>query len=336
MMKPEVDPEQKRRSPRSTFLTVVLVVCTLLTFSAPNWWLGELVSNLRIQGLIAIVTVGLACGVQRLPRHSAVLLACLVVNAWWLLPGDSVISRDANAKGLRVCTANLLTSNRNYESIVHELLRSNADVIGIPELSFGHEATFESDEFKQAYPYSVKAPSNNGNFGIGLYSKRPLTNGRLRDFPEDGILSVTADVDLNGRPCHVIATHVLAPMNSSWYQVRRRHLDGLAAYVCEQRKQHPTTPVIVFGDFNLTPWSPLLYDFLNDSGLKRTSASLKPTWHGLPTFVGGLHLDLILATDDLVVGPTEIGQPMGSDHLSVTADFDVGKKKARSQKVPGS
>lgn len=311
----------QRGTPRTTFLAAVLVVCTLLTWTAPAWWLGELICNLRIQGLIAIAVVGGVAAVRRLWKHVGLLALCLVANGWWLLPGDSVLTADSNEKSVRICTANILTSNHNHQLIVEELLRSDADVIGVPELSFGQAHIFKGGSFAEEYPYSITQPNSDGNFGIGLYSRFPLVNARVHDFPLADIPSMAADIDANGQTFHVIATHVLAPMGSRWYRIRREHLDELAAYIQDQRRQRPAVPVIVFGDFNLTPWSPLLYDFLKKSGLKRTTSSVQPTWHAAPVFAAGLHIDLILATDDVGCGPIVIGQSMKSDHLPVTADF---------------
>ena len=52
----------------------------------------------------------------------------------------------------------------------------------------------------------------------------------------------------------------------------------------EFREQASAIPVVLLGDLNLTPWSPLFLELQSRSGLVRgiSDFSLEPTWYRFP------------------------------------------------------
>jgi endonuclease/exonuclease/phosphatase (EEP) superfamily protein YafD len=83
------------------------------------------------------------------------------------------------------------------------------------------------------------------------------------------------------------------------------------------------------GDFNLTPWSPR-FRRLVDHGLVDESDRLvdaglgfgvRPTWHVLPGFLGGLRIDQVLVNRHVRPLSHKITRAVGSDHRGVLVDF---------------
>jgi endonuclease/exonuclease/phosphatase (EEP) superfamily protein YafD len=73
--------------------------------------------------------------------------------------------------------------------------------------------------------------------------------------------SIEADVQLPSRAIHLVATHPLPPMGARNFNHRNKHLALLGQRIQEQFRGDPAESVILLGDLNLTPWSPLFHDF---------------------------------------------------------------------------
>lgn len=78
--------------------------------------------------------------------------------------------------------------------------------------------------------------------------------------------------------------------------------------------------MIVLGDLNLTPWSPLFSDLEASTELTRAGRGygLTPTWYAkVGTFAMGLVLDHCLISDELQCVSHRVGADTGSDHRAV-------------------
>ena len=78
--------------------------------------------------------------------------------------------------------------------------------------------------------------------------------------------------------------------------------------------------MIVLGDLNLTPWSPLFSDLEASTELTRArhGYGLAPTWYAkVGTFTMGLVLDHCLISDELECVSHRVGADIGSDHRAV-------------------
>ena len=82
-------------------------------------------------------------------------------------------------------------------------------------------------------------------------------------------------------------------------------------------------PLIVAGDFNLTPWSVKLQRFTRETGLKRYN-TFTPTWpmNRLMPFVT---IDNIFASKQFEPLKVETAPAIGSDHRPIIADIALVK-----------
>lgn len=303
----------------------VLVVGSLLTVFARSFWLADILANLRVQlvvGLLASLAIAFA-----FRKWTWVLISLLVVglhvpsfiagSGSELLVGssDGILSRP-----LIVMTANVLTTNRRYSDIECELLACDADVVAVIEISSGLRDYLAGD-FSKSYPYSLVDIQDSGNFGIGLYSKQKFESVQLMTFNDDSLQSVMATIDQGNLKWRIIATHTFPPMGSGPFNHRNLHLKMLADRVESLRLDDPYVPIIVMGDLNITPWSPIFQQFTVGAKLRRcgSATSFVPTWYRFPTFPLGLVLDHVLVTADVLSGPVTISPDVGSDHRFVTA-----------------
>jgi len=308
-------------------LTIVAAT-TVIGLFARHHWAADIFTNLRMQQVIGLLGAGVVLAIGRHWKWVAAAIVLLCVHLPWFVPaisravatGDHDTTKATRQQELVVMTANVLTSNRRHDDILKQIESADADVFAILELGTPLHDRLET-ELSASYPHRTAIPQDGGNFGIGLYSRHPLSDVDCFSLNEDSIKSIAATVKTDARSYRVIATHPLPPIGLSGSQSRNEHLQLLGERVLKLRSANKELPVVVMGDLNLTPWSPLFGDFETQSGLKQATDAneIFPTWYARPLFPFGLVLDHVLISDDLKCIRREIGQNIGSDHRAVIA-----------------
>lgn len=303
-----------------------LAAATMLTFVAPLWWLADLCANLRMQGVIGVVGTGVLLSCFRKWKLVALQLCLVCLHLPWFVDTSLKFSpsETAGSRGLRLTAANVYTGNLRHDDIQAELLQSNTDLVAVLELSTALTKSL-STEFSKQYPYAIEDPQDAGNFGVGLYSRIPLESPGIIHFSSGDIPSVAATLTFNDHKVHLLATHTLPPIGRYGFSHRNKHLQMIGSYIKEYRVKHPGVPVVVMGDLNLTPWSPVFDELLQRSQLQRavTGNRVIPTWYRYPAFPFGLVLDHVLISDELRCVAHRVGADVGSDHRFVTAELAI-------------
>lgn len=297
--------------------SIGLITASVLTLIAEHWWLADLCANLRMQGVIGLLLTSVLLACFRNWKLVGLQLCLIGLHCSWLAAGWPQNGHSTAAPVLTVVTANVYGRNRRHNDIEKEILANAPDVVAIVELSYTLQESLSTD-FHTTYSYSVKQPQDHGNFGIGLYSKFPLESPRIVYFNDDAIPSAMATVAVNGRRIHVLAIHTLPPVGGAAFRHRNQQLELVGNYVKEHRKNDPDVPVVVMGDLNLTPWSPLFRNFQQESTLQAARVAWTPTWYRFSIFPFGLVLDHVFSTDDLRCIGYDVGRDVGSDHRFVT------------------
>lgn len=331
-MNDQLEKEQKRTLAQwfahrivsvSTAALTIVIATTIVGFFARHHWVADIFTNLRVQQVIGLLGIGAILAIGRRWKWLVVAMVLLCVHGPWFSGalGRAISGDTEGVPGqaeLVVMTANVLTSNGQHDAVLKQIESANADVFAILELGTPLQQRLEK-EIATAYPHRVTIPQDGGNFGIGLYSRYPMSNVESFSTNEESIPSISATVESDSTSWRVIATHPLPPIGASGFHSRNEHLQILADRVAEFRRVASNTPVIVMGDFNLTPWSPLFIDFESSSGLKLAGGDnqIVPTWYTQPMFPFGLVLDHVFISDDLRCVGREIGRDIGSDHRAV-------------------
>ena len=322
------DPSVSRRALPSLIvrsLAIVVLASALLSLLARHWWISDLIANLRIQLLLSLIGITAVCFVARQKKTAVVLSAVLLWQISWILPVMSHAPRPAASFALKVCTINVLTQNMQYDRIIAALKKADPDIIAVLELGTTLERKLMA-EFRNIYPHRVMEPNDSGNFGIGLLSKLPLQDARIFKLSTAQLPSIQATARWNGQTLHLMATHPIPPVNSQYFAARNDHLNRLAERIRNLNEDSAGQPVIVLGDLNLTPWSPIYADFLQQSSLKDSLggdgiSSLRPTWYRWPWFPFGLILDHGFASPNLVCTRRSVLEDIGSDHRPVLLEY---------------
>jgi endonuclease/exonuclease/phosphatase (EEP) superfamily protein YafD len=305
-------------------LTQVLVfgfcVATAVTLFARMNWLADLFANLRIQQLIGLSATLLLCLLHRRPKAIAIVVVLIAFQIPWFVSASPQTGtrKSSTNTTVSITFANVVTNNTRHDDIVADLTIRNPDVIVVVELSSALASKLSS-EISDAFPYALIRPQDRGNFGIGLFSKHPLRDQEAFELNVP-IESIAATVTIADQDYRVFATHPLPPMGPGAFADRNLHLKQLAKRIRSFQTQSPQTPMVLLGDLNLTPWSPIFADLERSSDLVRACEGfdVTPTWYRYPAFPFGLVLDHGLISDHLRCVSHIVGPDIGSDHRSVT------------------
>ena len=289
----------------------------ILTIFTPHLAIAALV----VTALLAVV------------RWSAVRIGLVVLAAvtfarfggeWLSLPTN------AGPASFTVATWNMEWDVPGGPDAITGLAAMDTDVVVLQELTPDQAATIEaSATVMERYPYQRLEPGSVRD-GIGLLSRRPLTDVEYQEDPA----SIRATLGGDGDPITILTAHPHSPRIRTrgpgpfdvpvGYDVsaRDRRLADIRTRLDAAIALGP--PVVLVGDFNVAPTEAADRDLtagLLDAHVERGQG---PGWTWRPGFVGSLpmgllRIDRILSTPELV--PVESGVACRSvgDHCQVLA-----------------
>ena len=307
-----------------------LAILALFGFAVPEFDLLNHAQIFLLPGTLiglAIVAV-LLRGTLRSVAVIVVLVG-LAASANVMLP-EFIGSRQARpaapASGtVTMMTHNLFGMNYEMEKVIAAIRAEGPDIIVLQEY-FGEQATDLHPLLLAEYPFFVRCRGGK-RANLGLYSRIPFTQVDDGACPNNAYGTTrTAHILANfqtadGKPFSVITTHMDWPI-----PIARQHeqLDALSQVVDKIEG-----PMILAGDFNSTPWSYSLRDFVGRNGFTRETMNLVTyplSWYYLGAWretIPFLPLDHVMTRGGVVVHDLHAGQKTASDHLPVVFTFSV-------------
>jgi endonuclease/exonuclease/phosphatase (EEP) superfamily protein YafD len=328
----------------AVILTGVTLGATLLAATADDWWVGDLAVHFRLQYAAAALLELLVLGWARRWLWTATALVALAVNgiaATAVLGGGNVIrsavaaspaaiteSQDAWARRtaaqrepvLRIASINVLFHNAHYDRVAAFLRGARPDAAVLVEVTPRWRAALGTlhDEFPSQYYAPGHESRGDDSHGTLLLSRWPLERSETVPMGPHADPTISAVLSVRGRSLYLIGVHPSWPLGPAVSAERNRELDRLAALA-----RATPAPLIMVGDFNVTPFSPHFRAFLTQSGLRWAAqgAGWQPTW---PTFfpVGGIQIDHAFVSQGIDVRRFVRGPGIGSDHRPILVDFE--------------
>lgn len=289
-------------------LLIVWTAGGLLPLGARFWWGFEIFSHFRLQYLaIALPLLALAL----LRGHfviGALLAATMAVNAWPLLPYLPRGQPPARGPGFVLLNINVEARNAAHERVLERIRESGADAVAVVELSPALNAKLGA--LDDLYPHRVTVPAAN-NFGIAVLSRHPLRETVSFDLgPTPAIETV---IDAPGGALRLVAIHTRPPVGAALARTRNEQLETLARSALSREG-----PLVICGDFNLSPYSPWFGRFERASGTRaaRRGRGLGVSW---PAFLPllGTPIDHCFLRGPLAASRVERMAATGSDHYPV-------------------
>jgi endonuclease/exonuclease/phosphatase (EEP) superfamily protein YafD len=300
----------------------VLCSATVLGFCGRFGWFFDLFSHFRVQYFLALA---LATALLLLLRQRKGAVCCgvfAIINLVVILPlylGDAVEAGEHESM-LRAMLINVETESGDPILVGRTIREMNPQLVVLEEIN--SRWLIDLEEALRAYPYSCVRPRED-NFGIGLFSKFPLSNATVVDIGEAKVPSILADVRIETTTLKVIATHPVPPTGAHYAQWRNSQLDRIPDYLPKDG-----SPILLLGDLNVSPWSHHFKQLLTRTGLRDSSKGrgVQPTWPaGHPLM--SIPIDHCLHSRELVVLRKQIGPNVGSDHFPVIVDVAVRDRK---------
>jgi endonuclease/exonuclease/phosphatase (EEP) superfamily protein YafD len=290
-----------------------LAVATALELLAPLGWPFELFSHFRAQYFAA----GLAlAALLAWRRRAAPAVLALVIAVWHGLPAlwpSHAVAQAPDCAGpaFTVATVNVQYSNTRPEAFRAWLAKQPADFLVIQEVTPAWAVELEA---QSAYPYR-HVLTRDDPYGLAVLSRWPVESVTRIDLAGDGLPSLAGVVDIGGQRIRFLGLHTHWPITPDLAAARDAALQGAA-----QLAVAADLPVVMLGDLNLTPDSPMFKRLVGQSGLRDVmqGRGWQPTWRA-GFWPLALRIDHILVSPGLCVEAAEVGPPIGSDHRPVVA-----------------
>lgn len=234
---------------------------------------------------------------------------------------------DRQATTYSLMTFNVFGRNEAPMSLVANITSVDPDIVALQEYSPYVRRSIHTSLVVH-YPHFQYCAGGQRAF-VGLYSKIPF-----EPLTEDTCSASAISTD---RTARVIVR--MLPENGAPFSVATTHNDWPAP-VTRQVEQFNTLrdalatvnpPLILVGDFNSTPWSYTLRNFVSQSDLVRHTFNL-PTfpklwyylrdWRSTPAI---LPIDHVMTRGNIGMHSLVTGDPSGSDHLPIIVEFSVGE-----------
>jgi endonuclease/exonuclease/phosphatase (EEP) superfamily protein YafD len=218
----------------------------------------------------------------------------------------------ASSPHFRVITFNAWIASRDIRSTADFLRRADADAIVLQELPA--RRVKELRERLPSYPHSHIEPSTSR---VVILSRWPIREAAPFRSRSGGIVGSLVALDWMGQRIQLLGVHLHWPLSGRSSRLRNEELQSIAAWAREQQG-----PVLVAGDFNITPWSAHFVELLSRSGLKDCArgAGLSGSWPAqLPLL--RIRIDHCLASPHWRTVDVRVGPMLRSDHLPVSADL---------------
>lgn len=172
------------------------------------------------------------------------------------------------------------------------------------------------------YPYQFIFPEN-GAFGAAIFSRLPFIHQERATFPGgmNHFSRLTMETPYKNIPFELMEAHAVPPMQREFYQQRNDELAHLARLAASAKD----TPLVLMGDFNITPYSPWFSTLEEDSGLRNGMRGSLPygTWPRFLPMALRIPIDHLLISGKISLVRRKVGPDLGSDHLPVLTTLKI-------------
>jgi endonuclease/exonuclease/phosphatase (EEP) superfamily protein YafD len=299
------------------------LLCFLIALAGPLGWPMDLFSHFQIQALAAGAVFAVLFAILKARWQAAVASLCAAV-AFWQVGSTSIWNRAALAdedgeNQITVVAANVGGRAEALDAVLRQIGTEKLDLAVLTELP--NAATSSGVVLSDDLPHLAGRPAlaAPGLSAAVLLSARPMAEAKL--------------IEVNGNPAAILrarycraastscltifALHPMPPTRAAFYIRQKSMFERLAVEL-----DATEGPVLVAGDFNATPWSPLLKRLVNRTGLKKVVCGgvLTPTW--MSTTPGlGLPIDHFFMRGGIRSAECKTGTFSGSDHVPITGRF---------------
>lgn len=280
-------------------------------------WPLDLLANFRVQYSALFL---LLAGVSLMCRQYWVAIVAAAggaISAVPLLPyvmSDPLPAAMATTREqtFRLVSFNVWFRNPDLARTAEYIEESRADAVVLLELTPAQVEKLLP--LMPSYPHYYLEPSR---MGAAVFTKWPVLAAEPVPLAPGGAVAARLTLNWRGTPVTVLGVHLNWPLGPRNAEFRNQELQALVQLSKAQQQ-----PLLVAGDFNLTPWSQHFSVALTESGLRDAALGfgLARSWPAQFAPVG-IRIDHCLASPHWRSVAANVGPWLGSDHLPVVADL---------------
>jgi endonuclease/exonuclease/phosphatase (EEP) superfamily protein YafD len=298
-------------------LAIPAIALTLVSVAAflGRWsWVLDVLANFRAQYAVALLFMGLWLLVGRWKRTAAAVLLGAAANLAVIVPLYLGEGRTISpTQPTTIMSFNLLSPNQQFAEVVSFIRDVDPDVVFLHEASRPWEIAIDAAELG----YEVtQSRSEELIFGTLVLSRPgdPVTSygftlrgARAVEVVHDGIA--------------VLAIHPLAPTTAERSALRNGQFAFAAQWAADQSSPH-----VITGDFNATPWSYPFRKLLRDTGMRNSQVGfgLGASFPADNFFGWRVPIDHLVHSPDVTIADRRLGPRLGSDHFPLIVELWVG------------
>jgi endonuclease/exonuclease/phosphatase (EEP) superfamily protein YafD len=305
----------RRLLPRAiAFATLGTWLALLAGIFGEYGWLLDLLAHFRIHYIVAFAALACIALLRRTRLVALAAAAGLVVSAAPLTAYLKPIAESSAAQpgSLKLVSLNVRYRTQDLARAAAYLEQTEADVLVLQEVT--RSQAEQLDAMLVSYPYrSVDVDWR----GAAIYSRWRLLDAQWTSLEERASRGAYVEIEWRGSRIALLGVHLHWPMSPREARIRDRQLRRVAAFAARTRG-----PLIVAGDFNITPWSPRFRRAVADSGLRDCGLGqgIAPSWPSQAIWLG-IRIDHCLASPHWRVLDLRVGPHVGSDHRPVIVEL---------------
>jgi endonuclease/exonuclease/phosphatase (EEP) superfamily protein YafD len=294
---------------------LITLWCALLAAMLGRYaWPLDLFTHFRVQCTLSFLIVAIVLFALRWPLLGAVAVVGAVLGAIPIVSymGVPTARAEAGTEKFRVIAFNTWFRNHDYAAIGRYLEHAQPDVVVLEELT--RQQGLRLGEFMPSYPHSFNEPRPHG---VVVFARWPIVSAESLALTASPALVARVTLDWHGTQVTVLGVHLHWPLGPGSSRLRNAELAAVASFAAAH-----DGPLIVAGDFNVTPWSSHFRDTLERSGLSDSAAGhgLAPSWPSqFPPL--GIRIDHCLVSRHWRSVAVRVGPSLGSDHQTLIADL---------------
>jgi len=321
-------------------LTYFLVIATVLPLWRHNAWWVRGFDFPRLQFMLLSMFL-LMAGIVFLDfKHydawliTGIALVSFCFHTGWILPYTTLspveVKRTRHKdplNSIRIITANVLTTNRNYKGLLDMVHTYKPDLLVTLETDLWWEEKL--CELEKEYTYTIKCPLDN-RYGMHVYSKLLLEDTAIQYLVEPDVPSMHALVALrSGKRVRVHFLHPAPPSPTENLQSSERDAELL---VVAKSVSDELSPIIVTGDLNDVAWSATTRLFRKISGLldPRIGRGMFNTFHADFRFARW-PLDHLFHSEHFTLTAIKRLPYFGSDHFPMLVELTIDETHGADQ-----
>ena len=291
-------------------------VATAVGFLAFCGWPFELFCHFRVQYAVMLGSAAIAAAIARFRKLALAATGLAALNATQFAfdfsPDREASSSDSPV--VRLVTFNVGVWNSDFDRVLQYVRQLQPDFVVLLEVNRDWQEVIQNLKGEYAFAEYL---DHEGTFAIGLLSRHPVREFRVAKNSGSRIPIGICSLDLGETTLNVVAAHTVSPPQAELVRYRDRQLGELATII-----RTCSSPVVLAGDLNCTPWSPAFRRLCRESGLRdsRRGFGIQATWP-VHFFPARIPIDHFLVSDGIFVRRRFVGPDLGSDHFPVVMDI---------------